>query len=286
MSGLKGEIVMFDVTERIGLGTLIQHGPNNDRIYLMKLDERDTQSIVELLADLANAKGYSKIICKIPASVAPLFLAEGYIQEAFIPRFYSGERDALFVSRFFNRERESDNSRLKELNDLLRGHSSRKSSINKVNEAYRVRRLYPDDIAKITVIYKEVFESYPFPIHQYDYILKTMNEQVQYFGAECNGELAAIASSEIDKKSLNAEMTDFATSKAYRGRNLSGLILEEMEKKMQQQGIKTLYTIARLNSVAMNKTFLNYGYNYSGTLIKNTHIAGRIESMNVFYKQV
>ena len=36
----------------------------------------------------------------------------------------------------------------------------------------------------------------------------------------------------------------------------------------------------------MNKTFLNAGYNYSGTLTKNTQIAGKIESMNVWYKHL
>ncbi len=55
---------------------------------------------------------------------------------------------------------------------------------------------------------------------------------------------------------------------------------------MKAQDIKTLYTIARLNSPAMNKTFLRLNYTYSGTLIKNTNIAGKIESMNVYYKAI
>jgi hypothetical protein len=36
----------------------------------------------------------------------------------------------------------------------------------------------------------------------------------------------------------------------------------------------------------MNRTFLRLAYRYSGTLIMNTHISGRIESMNVFYKHI
>jgi len=53
---------------------------------------------------------------------------------------------------------------------------------------------------------------------------------------------------------------------------------------MRKQGIKTLYTIARLDSIPMNKTFLKLNYCYSGTLINNTNIAGSIESMNIYYK--
>jgi hypothetical protein len=59
-----------------------------------------------------------------------------------------------------------------------------------------------------------------------------------------------------------------------------------MEEAMQRQGIKTLFTIARLASIPMNKTFLRFGYQYSGTFINNTQIAGRIESMNLLYKHI
>jgi hypothetical protein len=81
-------------------------------------------------------------------------------------------------------------------------------------------------------------------------------------------------------------MTDFATLPEYRGNNLSVSILSAMEKEMQKQKITTLYTIARLNSVPMTKTFLKLNYTYAGTLIKNTNIAGRIESMNVLFKHL
>jgi len=52
---------------------------------------------------------------------------------------------------------------------------------------------------------------------------------------------------------------------------------------MSELGIKTVYTIARLNSIPMNVTFLKRGYKYGGTLINNTNISGKIESMNVLY---
>ncbi|HYQ58419.1 MAG TPA: GNAT family N-acetyltransferase, partial [Draconibacterium sp.] len=96
----------------------------------------------------------------------------------------------------------------------------------------------------------------------------------------------ALASAEVDEKGKNAEMTDFATLPQYRGKNFSVLLLAEIEKAMKKQDFSTLYTIARLNSIGMNKTFLKMNYCYSGTLIKNTHIAGKLESMNVLYKHI
>lgn len=81
-------------------------------------------------------------------------------------------------------------------------------------------------------------------------------------------------------------MTDFATLPAYAGNSLALMLLDAMDREMKNQGIKTLYTIARLNSIPMTLTFLRSDYQYSGTLIKNTNIAGKIESMNVLYKHI
>jgi hypothetical protein len=55
-----------------------------------------------------------------------------------------------------------------------------------------------------------------------------------------------------------------------------------MEKYIKELGLKTAYTIARALSYGMNITFAKMGYTYSGTLVNNTNISGRLESMNVW----
>jgi putative beta-lysine N-acetyltransferase len=151
---------------------------------------------------------------------------------------------------------------------------------------FQLVQLTKTELEQIVSIYSKVFASYPFPIYEPEYILKTMEGGVQYFGIETKGELVALASAEVDAQGLNAEMTDFATLPNYRGKNFSLLLLSAMEQEMKTQGIKTLYTIARLKSVGMNKTFLRCNYSYAGTLINNTNISGNIESMNVYYKTI
>jgi len=277
-----------DKVDIIGKGTYIQHGKNNNRIYLMKLDEQDASIILKKLAELAHKNKYTKIFCKIPKWVAPLFFSDGYILEASIPGFYNNIEDAFFVSKFLEADRllKFDQIQFDNLSLLLREESKKPYEFKKLKSEFVLRKLGNSDVEQITGIYREVFISYPFPIHNPDYILKTMNENIQYFGAEKEGKLVAIASSEMDIKGLNAEMTDFATHKKYWGNNLSVLLLKKMENEMKKQGMKTLYTIARINSIPMNKTFLKLDYTYSGTLINNTNIAGSIESMNVFYKHI
>jgi len=276
---------MNDKIEIIGDGSVIQHGKENDRVYLMSL-KGDTNVTLDKIKELANSNGYSKIFCKIPKSTAPIFFAKGYLLEAYIPKFYNKQEDVFFVSKFLNSDRllNIEKSQLLSLNKLLSNRPKRKTK--KDEKGYKARRLDNTDVDQITQIYRDVFVSYPFPIHNPGYILKTMAENIQYYGVEKDGKLVALSSAEIDAKGKNAEMTDFATNFSHHGNNLSSLLLKVMEKAMKKQGIKTLYTIARLNSIPMNKTFLRFGYEYSGTLMKNTNIAGKIESMNVYYKHL
>ncbi len=274
---------LYDKVEKIGNGTCIQHGKLNDRIYLMKLDSRDVPQIFSLIHQLAKEEKYSKIICKIPKKYAPVFYANGFILEAFIPLFYNNSEDVFFVSKYLSSDRvlNIEKDSLITCSDIL---NKEQTMIVDENSAFSIRELTKKDVSKITAIYSDVFETYPFPIHEEEYVLQTMEDNVRYFGVEKEGRLAAVASSEMDVESKNAEMTDFATYPEFSGNRLASLILNRMEKEMKKDGICTLYTIARLKSVPMNLTFIRLNYNYSGTLIKNTNIAGDIESMNVYYK--
>ena len=113
-----------------------------------------------------------------------------------------------------------------------------------------------------------------------------MAADVVYFGIRYKGNLVAVSSADIDKKNNYAEMTDFATLKGNRGKNLSYFLLQKMLKEMQGLSVKTVYTIARAKSIGMNKTFARHGFEFTGTLLNNTRIGDSIESMNVWYKRL
>ncbi|HYW95511.1 MAG TPA: GNAT family N-acetyltransferase, partial [Bacteroidales bacterium] len=124
------------------------------------------------------------------------------------------------------------------------------------------------------------------PIHDPVYLADTMKSHFSYFGIfDRNSQLVAASSAETDKGNRAVEMTDFAVNPEFRGNGLALSLLDKMEESMTNRGMKTFFTIARLNSPAMNRTFLRMGYRYSGTLVRNTNISGQIESMNVLYKK-
>jgi putative beta-lysine N-acetyltransferase len=88
----------------------------------------------------------------------------------------------------------------------------------------------------------------------------------------------------MDSDAQNVEMTDFATLPEYEGNGLAIYLLHNMENEMRNRKIKTAYTISRAVSYGINIIFAKMGYEYCGTLIKNTNISGNFESMNVWYK--
>lgn len=277
---------MEDRIENIGNGSIIQHGALNNRIYLIRLGKKDCPGILESLRYLAREKGYTKIFAKVPQWAAPLFFADGYLTEAVIPGFYRRDDAAFFLAKYLDSDRlmNLEDQSLEDLSELLKVSHEKEDLSPK--SSLEIRQLVNSDVEQITDLYRKVFLSYPFPIHNPGYILKTMKENVRYFGVSKKGKLIALASAEIDRKGSNAEMTDFATDPDFRGQKLGQFLLEKMEKEMKKLNIRTLYTIARLKSIPMNKVFLKYKYQYAGTLLRNTNISGSIESMNVFYKHL
>lgn len=266
--------------------SLIQHGTENDRIYIMKLSKRDLPEILSTLDEMALDNSYSKIFAKLPYSLKEDFLEKGYQTEAQIPKFFKGTEDGVFMGKYFQEERNTlENPEIisQVLDIALKKKTEKKISLEK---DYFFRRAQKEDAEKMAKIYGQVFQSYPFPIEDPSYIRKTMDENLEYFGIWHQDQLIALASSEMDISSLNVEMTDFATLPEYRGKKLALYLLSKMEKAMKVKGIKTAYSIARSQSFGMNSTFSKAGYTFGGTLVQNTQIAGHLESMNIWYKSI
>lgn len=276
--------IKYDKTEKIG-NSIINHGKYNNRIYLMKLDKTDYPNIIPTLDDMAKEKGYTKIFAKIPYSLKDEFIKSGYIVEATIPGFYNGVEDVSFISKYFSEERASikESNEIKKIIDI----SCAKDKITKqieLREEYQFHLCDKNDIEQMCKVYREVFETYPFPIYDEKYIEKTMNENFIYFSIRDKGKIVSLASTEMDYSTKSVEMTDFATLPQYRGNGFGVFLLWKMEEKMRRDNFYVAFTIARAISYGMNITFSKLNYKYGGTLINNTNISGDLESMNVWYK--
>lgn len=304
------DTMITDTMTTIG-DSIIQHGKFNDRIYLMKLSRQDFPYIIEELDRVALQEGYSKIFAKVPSFAKDKFIDNDYIVEGRIPKFYNGIENVYFMGKYFVESRMFDN-RIDETNDVLNiamSYRNEKKNYNKNHDknynknenicnnikfdipyGFDCRICDKSHIYQIADIYKNVFGAYPFPIHDPEYIAKTMNENFIYFSIHKNDKIVAVSSSEMDIDSENVEMTDFATLCEYRGKGFALYLLYQMECEMRKRNMKVTYTISRALSHGANIIFAKMGYKYGGTLYNNTNISidktapGNFESMNVWYR--
>ena len=287
MTGWIDEVKEKIMNDRVTLieNSIVQHGKNNDRIYLMKLSREDFPSIIGRLDELAKEERYSKIFAKVPAYAKDEFKKNGYLVEASIPRFFNGKEDVYFLGKYFDESRMLEN-RIEEINEILNVAGSKKEEETEffLPSGFECKICNKSHIYQMADLYKKVFDTYPFPIFDPWYINKTMDENFIYSSIWENDLIVALSSSEMDIDSKNVELTDFATLPEYQGNGFAIYLLNNMEKEMQKRKIRTAYTISRAVSFGINIIFAKMGYKYSGTLLNNTNISGNFESMNVWYK--
>jgi len=283
--GAKPADMKYDTIETIN-GALVQHGPANQRVYLMKLGDEDVEETIAAVDTLATKHSYTKIFAKIRLETEPLFLGHGYRREAMVPAFYRGKDAAVFLGKYLDALRGEERKPEQTAEFLAVSQGKHNAGIKAPLDAkYRITVCEPADAEEMAEVYREVFATYPYPIHEPEYLRETMTDNITYFAVrDSAGKIVALSSAERDRAGSNVEMTDFATPPRFRGAGFAAHLLERMDKELQAEGVHCAYTIARSYSAGMNITFARLGYEYAGTLTSNTDICGEIESMNVWYK--
>lgn len=274
--------------------SVIQFGPLNNRVYLMKLDTRDMPGIVPELEKLAREHGLTKICAKVPAQAQPLFFNRGFIQEARIPGFFHGREDGLYMARFLDQARSQPNPACPEppplgevhSRDVSTHHHPEQSLPRTLPAGMSVRKLGSEQAANIARIFTHSFTAYPFPLYDLDYISHCMQTHICFYGIEAQGQIAAIAASEMDDSAGHVEMTDFITLPAFRGHGLATILLQTLEQEMSMRGFSISFSIARAGAPGINTVFARQGYTYRGRLVQNTRFNDRLEDMNVWSKRL
>lgn len=283
---------MSDKIEKFA-GSLIHHGPANQRVYLMHLDPSDGPELIDRLEALAARDNREKIFAKVPGTFANWFTDRAYVVEAEIPPKLDDAPDETglaaqglsFVSRFIDPARAEPWDKDLIAKNLNQVEAAPKKLLPPLPAGMHLGALDKDHAPAIAALYKEVFATYPFPIHDPDFICSSMQSGVAYFGVEDEkGALVAVSSAEPAEAGQAVEMTDFATKPVTRGLGLARHLLKRMDEHAQAHKVPLAFTIARARSLGMNLTFARAGYRFAGTLVNNTDISGNLESMNVWYR--
>jgi putative beta-lysine N-acetyltransferase len=278
---------MQDTMERVG-GSVIQHDRGSSRVYLMHAQRDRADWLSGRLEAIARANRYTKIFARVPESCGSPFLDQGYAVEARVPRLYYGVEDGLFLAKYIDplRQQDSDQQARGELLDRIAAQLAEPFVAEPLGPAWAIRQLAPADAGHAASLFRLVYEAYPFPIFNEQYLMRSMRANVRYYGAFHDLTLSSLASAELDLRNQNAELTDFATLPEHTERQLLHHLLAVMEEVVRPLGVRTCYTIIRALSAELNLAFARRGYQYAGTLHNNTNVGAGIESMNVWYKHL
>ena len=274
---------MRDAIETIG-NSLVQHGPDDDQAYLMKLHPTDAPEITEHLEQLACSRGYSKVCARIPAGETGRFVAAGYHLEAAIPNFFPEGGTACFMAKYFSSDRKQERQPLLVREVLIAAEAQPRAAAKPLPPRFAVRLALEEDAAEMGALYREVFAARPSPVHDPAFIVAAMRKSSIFFGIWLGESIVALSCAEIDSASHSAELNHLATLAEYRGHGLGAHLLQQMEEHLWQLGIRSLFSVTRAYSFGINLTFASNGYRFGGTLTNNTSNYGSMESGNVWHK--
>ncbi len=258
----------------------------NKRLKVLDYDAENYSALVTRLSWLAEHNQFDKIFLKAHESDFQQFLSHGYLMEGIL-RYYFQGKDAYILSRFSSEARVTSDHVIEEaqmIEELMchTEHIERRP----LDPTITIRRATPEDIPQLILIYRSVFDTYPSPLTNPDYIKSTMERNVIYRIAFENEQAIAAASAEITDRHSNAEVTDCATTPEAQGKGIMQHLIAALEDDLRERKIRTAYTLARALSIGMNRSFYRLGYEFCGRLINNCDIFGKFEDMNIWVKRL
>ncbi|TCX48913.1 putative beta-lysine N-acetyltransferase [Dehalobacter sp. 14DCB1] len=242
-----------------------------------------SELLIKVIIEYAKQENLGKIISNCHKKDLSIFEECGFVAEGIIDGFFQGE-DAICMSLFLEKKRECSLYEEKE-NRIIDYcvKNTNKFELTK-NKKYTIRQAVPDDIPQMIQLFQTIFETHPTPIFSREYLLEVMRDHVLFMVAEEEGKIISIASAELDKQHMNAEITDCATYPKYRGRNILSELIFQLETHLKRDGFVTAYSLSRANNLGINRSLSKLGYIYRGRLINNCNISGGYEDMNIWVK--
>lgn len=263
----------------------VYHDPFNKRL---RIDDYrgSTPLLLEKVEELARDHQVEKLIIKARSSDCIDLFEKGLQPEAVVDRYFLGS-DAYFFSKFYTVERKKNDHWITE-DGMIHSIYQLDKAIDKTfpPKEYELRKADESCAEELSRLYSNVFQIYPTPLHDPEYVKKTMREGTIYYVFFHQGKIVSAASAEVNSFYKNAELTDCATFPEHRKYGLMKIILRELEGELKRQGIFCAYSIARSLSFGMNAVLFQLGYKYRGRLMNNCYIYDKLEDMNMWVKNL
>lgn len=246
----------------------------------------NTTNMLNKVEEFVRQNQAEKFIIKGRAEDALAFFEFGLQPEAVVDRYFHGS-DAYFYAKFYTQERKVNDHWITEdgmIHSIYELGSSTKKAFPP--KEYELKKVDESGAEELSALYRQVFQIYPTPLFEPEYVKKTMSAGTIYYAFFYHGKIVSAASAEINTFYKNAELTDCATLTEHRKYGLMKFILQELEADLKRDGIFCAYSIARSLSFGMNAVLYQLGYSYRGRFMNNCYIYDKLENMNMWVKNL
>ncbi|KMK76170.1 putative beta-lysine N-acetyltransferase [Alkalihalobacillus pseudalcaliphilus] len=226
---------------------------------------------------------FTKLIVYTKPTQWQQLIADGFQLESIMKGYFNGV-DNYVMCRYYSNERKKQGNWVEEDQLIDQVMAKESSAMKRLPDSYEMRKVRESDLYELATFYGTVFSSYPTPIHEVDYLTKSLKGGTLFFIVTFEGEIVAAASAEVQNVFHNAEITDCATNPDHRQFGLIRHIIKELENELYEKRIYCTYSIARANSFGMNRVLKQMGYHYEGRLTNNCFMEGSYENLNVWVK--
>ncbi|MFC9601249.1 putative beta-lysine N-acetyltransferase [Peribacillus butanolivorans] len=242
------------------------------------------QDCVEESLKVAENIAAEKIIFKTRKENVQELLVQGFLYEGSIDKYFLGS-DCFFLVKYNKNERRNSENWEKE-DQILAGVQTLplKAALDAPPAAYQCRKADESDAIQLAQLYGKVFEIYPTPMNDPEYVKKCMKSGTVFYIYAHDDKIVSAASAEIDSFYHNAEITDCATLPEHRQYGLMKHLIAKLEDHLVSNEIYCIYSIARSLSFGMNAALHQHDYSYRGRLANNCYIFDKLEDMNLWVK--
>ncbi len=242
------------------------------------------EAALKMLEEAAEQTAAEKIIAKVRAEHLPLWMAYGYVVEGKWDGYFRGN-DGYGVSRFKDRERRIQTTSHKEDTLLCQLQERGFKAAKPLGSEFTTRIANTDDAIALSHLYRIVFQAYPTPIFDPDYVRYRMEDGMLVRAIwNRDGQIVSAASVEVCLEQLNGEVTDCATDPTYRGHGWTRILIDQLQQDCRERNLITLYALSRANVPAINTAFWDLGYQYRGRFMNNCRMDAGYENMNLWLK--
>ncbi|WP_226534788.1 putative beta-lysine N-acetyltransferase [Fictibacillus halophilus] len=238
------------------------------------------------LDEIVSQNKFQKIIIKCRHDDLSQWLEKGFINEGEFTGFFNGA-SAVSMCKYFSNERRNSNYWIEEdkiINDVLKLPQGSISSL--IPNEYTLRMADEQDAKELADLYNQVFEVYPTPMDDPEYVLKMIRSGTLFCVVTYKQKIISAASADVNAVYHNAEITDCATLTEHRKFGLMKHLINRLEQELFNRKFYCSYSIARALSFGMNAVFHQKGYVFKGRLANNCKIFDKYEDMNIWVKDL